>query len=209
MTEIQQQKERRVFTKTIFVEQDVLEEMQRILDIEEGHAEEYDRDAVIKTFSTVFDTPYRKYGVDIKVCNGDTPYVDPVVFEVVEENGANYWLELFPLHASDTLEGKYTFEIEEKDFGVTVVLNVLVTSADSIKENKLVCPNCGNDHFFTTQNVREEIVVDGEGNQLDVVRTLSQLRNSSRRCLYCLRTYDSVDHLITAYEFKKLSRKSQ
>ena len=112
MTEIQQEKERRVFTKTIFVEQDVLEEMQRILDIEEGHAVEYDRDAVIKTFSTVFDTPYRKYGVDIKVCNGDTPYVDPVVFEVVEKDGAIYWSELFPLHVSDTLEGEYTFEIE-------------------------------------------------------------------------------------------------
>ena len=203
MKEIQQQKEKRVFTKTIFIEQDVLEEMQRILDIEEGHAEEYDKDAVIKVFSTVFDTPYRKYGVDIKVCNGDAPYVYPIVFEVVEKDGANYWLELFPLHVSDTLEGKYTFEIEEKDFGVTVVLNVLVSSVDSIEESKLVCPNCGNDHFFTTQNVREEIVVDGEGNQLDVVRTLSQLRNSSRRCLYCLHTYDSVDQLLTAYEFKK------
>ena len=80
---------------------------------------------------------------------------------------------------------------------------------DSIDDDNLVCPNCGNDHFFTTQNVREEVVVDGEGNQIDVVRTLSQLRASSRRCTYCLRTYDSVDELVTAYEFKKLSRKSQ
>lgn len=209
MTEIQQQKERSVFTKTIFVEQDVLEEMQRILDIEEGHAKEYDKDAVIKTFSTVFDTPYRKYAVEIKVCNGDTPYVDPIVYEVVEEDGRNYWHEIFALEPSDDLEGEYTFEIEEKDFSVTVVLNVLLTSMDSIDGVSLVCPKCGNDHFFTTQNVREEIVVDGEGNQIDVVKTLSQLRASSRRCTYCLHTYDSVDQLVTAYEFKRLSRGSQ
>lgn len=203
----QEQKEKRVFTKTIFIEQDVLEEMQRILDIEEGHAEEYDRDAVIKSFTTVFDTPYRKYVVGINVCNGDTPYVDPVVYKTVEENGADLWYEIFALEPSDDLEGSYTFEIEEK--GVTVILNVMVASLDSIDDDNLVCPNCGNDHFFTTQNVREEVVVDGEGNQIDVVRTLSHLRTSSRRCTYCLHTYDSVDELVTAYEFKKLSRKSQ
>ena len=80
MSQIQEQKEKKVFTKTIFIEQDVLEEMQHILDIEEGHAEEYDKDAVIKTFTTVFDTSYRKYAVDINVCNGNTPYVDSVVY---------------------------------------------------------------------------------------------------------------------------------
>lgn len=200
MTEIQQQKERRVFTKTILVEQDVLEEMQRILDIEEGHAEEYDKDAVIKSFTTAFDTPYRKYAVEIKVCNGDTPYVDSVVYEVVTEDGVDHWYEIFAL-PSDDLEGPYTFEIEEKDFGVTVVLNVLVTPLDSIDDDNLVCPNCGNDHFFTTQNVPEEVIVDGEGNQIDVVKTVSQLRASSRRCTYCLHTYDSVYQLVPAYEF--------
>jgi predicted RNA-binding Zn-ribbon protein involved in translation (DUF1610 family) len=67
--------------------------------------------------------------------------------------------------------------------------------------NELVCPNCGNEHFFTTQKVREEVIVDGEGNQIDVIKTLSQLRDPSRRCTSCLRAYDSVDQLVTAYEF--------
>ena len=72
---------------------------------------------------------------------------------------------------------------------------------NSINENELVCPNCGNEYFFTTQNIREEVIVDGEGNQIDVIKTLSQLRDPSRRCTQCLRIYNSVDELVTAYEF--------
>lgn len=128
---------REVFRKVIFIEPHEKESMQKVLDFEEGHAEDYGRDSVIETFSTVFDTPYKKYGVDIKVCNGDTPYVDPVLFEVVEHENVNHWHEIYPLDVDDTLEGEYVFEDELEDEGVEVVLEVLVISENSVNKTQL------------------------------------------------------------------------
>ena len=132
---------REYFKKVIFITPDEKKNMQEVLDITEGHAEDYGRDEVIEVFSTVFDTPYKKYGVDIKVCNGDTPYVDPVLFEVVEQEGVNHWFEIYPLDVDDTLEGEYEFEDEIEDKGVTVVLEVVVVSKDNVDKEELYLSN--------------------------------------------------------------------
>lgn len=133
--------EKKYFKKVIFINPEEKATMQEILDIEEGHAKDYKRDGVIEVFSTIFDTPYGKYGVDIKVCNGDTPYVDPVLFEVVEQNGVNHWHEIYPLDVDDTLEGEYQFETDEEKHGVRVILQVLVVSKDNIDKEELCLSN--------------------------------------------------------------------
>lgn len=88
------------------------EVLQEVLDIEEGCSEDYSKEGVIQTFSCVFETPYGKYGADIEVCNADTPYVNPVLFKIIEENNVNNWFEVQALEVEDTLLGSYEFEQE-------------------------------------------------------------------------------------------------
>lgn len=104
------------------------EVLQNILNIEEGHSEDYGSDQVIQTFSSTFETPYGGYGVDIKVCNGDTPYIDPVLFEIINHDGLNNWYEIYPLDVEDTLLGSYEFEHEVD--GVEFTLEVILELED-------------------------------------------------------------------------------
>lgn len=84
----------------------------------------------IATYSTVFKN--KGIGVDIKVCGGQPPYIDAVVFEIneipsdeVTGLGPNErWCEMYPLEdMSDKLLGKYEFE-EDGDEYVVIVKGV-------------------------------------------------------------------------------------
>jgi hypothetical protein len=57
---------------------------------------------VIKTYTADFGNGWE---ADIKVCNGDPPFIDPVLFE----NGN----EVAVIEVTDTLEGEYIFDVEE------------------------------------------------------------------------------------------------
>lgn len=100
--------------------------MQNILDITEGHYEEAGRDSVIRVFDTEFVTPFGRFVTDIKVCNGDTPYVDPVLFVDI---GNNHLSEINVLGVDDTLLGEYEFEAEvtdEQGQEMTLILRTIV-----------------------------------------------------------------------------------
>jgi len=77
----------------------------------------------IATYSTVFKN--KGIGVDIKVCGGQPPYIDAVVFNVSKDNQVNeVWTEMYPLEdMSDKLLGKYEFE-EDGDEYVVIVKGV-------------------------------------------------------------------------------------
>lgn len=114
----------------IIVSKVIAEAMQDILNTEEGHYEGAGRDSVIETFSTKVSDGTNHFGVDIKVCNGDTPYVDPVLFEVEKvEGGTDVWSEIYPLDVEEELLGEYEFETE-KD-GISFVITVEVLSEEN------------------------------------------------------------------------------
>jgi hypothetical protein len=99
-----------VYKETIKIRKKEAEKMERILSIEEGHCPDYDPVAVIKTYTAKFSNGFE---ADIKVCNGDTPFVDPVLFN---EKG----IEICVGEVEDTLLGEYHFEYGEDVFVVTV-----------------------------------------------------------------------------------------
>ena len=82
----------------------------------------------IASYSTRFDE--QGIGVDIKVCGGQPPFIDAVIFEINEipdgeRNGLDAnerWCELFPLEpVGDDLLGEYEFEVDDQKFVVKVV----------------------------------------------------------------------------------------
>ena len=109
------------YTQTIKIPKAQAKELQAFLDSKgEGGCD------VVETFSAHFVE--QGIGVDIKVCDGDTPYVDPVLFEVVETTdpseikaGIKYnWHELGPIEVSDELVGEYYFEDGDDEYIVNV-----------------------------------------------------------------------------------------
>jgi len=62
--------------QTIQVPEDEIAEMNEILQRSE-FIEDAGRDEVIKLYRTIFDDGYE---VDIKVCNGNSPFVDAILF---------------------------------------------------------------------------------------------------------------------------------
>lgn len=121
-----------IFASVIEIPAQEAKAMQEILDITEGASPDHGRDEVIRTYSTSLDTPFGKFGVDIKVCNGDTPYVDPVLFQVIpDEKHGEVWAEIYPLDVEDTLLGMYEFNHEEflnddDEHSVPITLQVVV-----------------------------------------------------------------------------------
>jgi hypothetical protein len=91
-------------TKTI--PKDTVAEMQKILGIRKGHWKYAGRDDVIRTFTVRFPD---RYEADIKVCNGDTPYVDAVLFDPNGCEAQSIKLVYCVLEVSDTLLGEYPF----------------------------------------------------------------------------------------------------
>lgn len=129
-----------IFESIIEIPADEVLQMQQILDIKEGASEEHGRDEIIKTYSTSFYTAFGNFGVDIKVCNGDTPYVDPVLFQIIEdETHGEAWAEIYPLDVCDELVGTYEFEHyefenDDDENNVPITLRVVVKTVDEAGE---------------------------------------------------------------------------
>jgi predicted RNA-binding Zn-ribbon protein involved in translation (DUF1610 family) len=85
--------------------------------------------------------------IDVKVCDGDTPFVDVVMFQ----DGS----EVSCADPSDTLAGKYTFVLKD---------TYIVLVGDSFPGT--VCEDCGNTEFYGHQKCRMNVVVDGDNNWL-------------------------------------------
>ncbi|PLS19145.1 hypothetical protein CVD28_01685 [Bacillus sp. M6-12] len=94
----------------IYVDKKEAEEMERILSIQEGDCPDYDHDATIKTYTAKFANGFQ---ADIKVCNGDTPYIDNVLFD---EQGC----EVDCPEISESLLGEYDFQFEGDSYRVLV-----------------------------------------------------------------------------------------
>lgn len=113
----------------IILNKSLAEKLEAILDIEEGHFEGAGRDTVIHVFSTSVSHGENHFGVDIKVCNGDTPYVDPVLFNIdTTDKGEEVWSEIYPLDVEDELLGDYEFETDVDD--TTFIIQVSVIPED-------------------------------------------------------------------------------
>jgi len=88
-------------TVTLVIPERLVTKLQAILDIEEGQCEDYTYDETIERFTAEFPDGVE---ADIKVCNGDTPYVDPVLFL----NGS----EVQVLDVCEDLLGEYEFDLD-------------------------------------------------------------------------------------------------
>ncbi|MDF2879679.1 MAG: hypothetical protein K0R54_236 [Clostridiaceae bacterium] len=83
---------------TITISQKEATEIQDILNIAEGRYEE--SNDILKTYTVKFDNGFF---ADIKICNGDTPYVDSLLFD---KNGN----QVCVLEISEEILGEYLFE---------------------------------------------------------------------------------------------------
>ena len=99
------------YHSTIQIPQKELDEMNTIL-LNELNPNIKEND-VIKTYTANFSEPNQEIKVDIKVINGDTPYVDPVLFD----DGSS----LTMIDVRDQLDGEYVFNINADQFVVTIV----------------------------------------------------------------------------------------
>lgn len=95
---------------TILVPSEEIDFLNKILSIEEGYYEGAGHNDTIATYTAKFSNGYE---ADIKVCNGDTPFIDPVLF-----NSNGYQLQV--LDCEDTLEGEYCFEVDGKEYIVNI-----------------------------------------------------------------------------------------
>ena len=96
---------------TVKISPEEAKEMQDILNIEEGRYLGSEKDT-LKTYSVVFAEGYE---ADIKVCNGNTPFVDAVLFK----NGS----EVQVLEIREDLLGEYLFKHAGNEFTVNIVLD--------------------------------------------------------------------------------------
>ena len=96
------------YKAVIHVEHELAARLQDILD-KNSFDEESDRDGVIHTFTADFGNGWQ---ADIKVCNSDGPYVDPVLFL----DG----YEMCVGEITNTLLGEYDFQVEDLQFKVYV-----------------------------------------------------------------------------------------
>lgn len=118
-----------VYKQKIFVEKAELEAVEKVLNIREGYAKGYGSGELIASYSTVFHTPYANFGVDLNVYNADSPYVDPVLFEIVPfGQGGVGWFEIHPLDVSDTLLQPFTFTLDKENWGEDIELHVDVVA---------------------------------------------------------------------------------
>ncbi len=97
------------YTQTIKITKDLADLLQKVLDWKDGIYPEWGKDEV-HTLTAKFPTGIE---ADIKVVNGDSPYVDPVLFE---KNGS----ELTVIEPTDTILGEYIFWDEKDNYIVKV-----------------------------------------------------------------------------------------
>lgn len=100
------------YVETIKVQKQVAEKHEAILSIESGYCPDYGRTETIATFTATFENGFE---ANIKVCNGDTPFVDNILFD---EQGAQVDVP----EISDTLLGTYGFNFEDNSYEVNVVV---------------------------------------------------------------------------------------
>jgi hypothetical protein len=94
-----------LYETTIVIPTDEIQECQKFLD---SHGQ--DKIATFETYTGKFSNGVE---VDIKVCDGDPPFVDPVLFE----DGC----ELATGEVRDALLGEYRFKVGEDEYKVTVL----------------------------------------------------------------------------------------
>lgn len=96
-------------SKAIHVSKKLLTELNTILE-RDTFLPDADEDGVIQTFTANFGDGWE---ADIKLCNGDGPYVDAVLFY--------HGSEVTCLEPSfDRLDGEYIFESDGQTFTVTI-----------------------------------------------------------------------------------------
>ena len=103
-----------IYTETIYICPEELARMEEILSIEEGHLENYDSDEVIATYTAYFANGFL---ADIKVCNGDTPYVDNILFAPCE---TGFFNEVCVPEIAESLTGEYYFDYDGDEYIVHV-----------------------------------------------------------------------------------------
>lgn len=96
---------------TISISKKESTEIQKILSIESGCYKDCGEFETIETYTAKFDNGFE---ADIKVCNGDTPYIDPVLFN-------EFGSEVCVLEVADELLGEYLFTDDEIEYLVNVV----------------------------------------------------------------------------------------
>lgn len=110
-------KDKPIYVKSIEIPNKEVRELNKILKRKTSHPDWKDG-AVIQTFTVAFDQiSNKKFEADIKVCNAPSPYVDPVLFEVIEGIGH----EVYVGELTDSLLGEYHFNIDEGEFIVNVI----------------------------------------------------------------------------------------
>lgn len=114
------------YVAKIGVTQEFADKMGEILEITEGRCPDFKDGAVISTLTATFENGYQ---ADIKICNGDTPYVDNVLFD---GNGC----EIDCPEISESLLGDYEFESEDDTFEVEVVVMETPASETYYQEAK-------------------------------------------------------------------------
>lgn len=95
------------YEAAITIPRDEADEMQDILD---GEADNEANDEVVKTYTATFPNGYQ---ADIKVVDGDPPFVDPVLFN---EHGQ----EVCCIEVADDLCGTYQFSVDGDTYVVVV-----------------------------------------------------------------------------------------
>lgn len=95
---------------SIIIPAEIAKYIKDVLEIEEGCCPDFDEDAVIYTATARFPNGYE---ADIKLCNGDTPWVDPVLFD---ESGRQEAL----LDPDEDFFGEFRFEAGDGEYIVDV-----------------------------------------------------------------------------------------
>ncbi len=98
------------YEATIIIPKEEAKYIKDILAIEEGYCSDYDEDALIYVATARFPNGYE---ADIKLCNGNTPWVDPVLFN--EREGQAGLLD-----PDEEFFGEYCFETDDAEYVVIV-----------------------------------------------------------------------------------------
>ena len=95
------------YEKTISIPQKEIDEMNRLLSL--PTMPDTGPDEVIKTYTAQFHDGIE---IDIKVCNAEPPFVDPVMFQ---DGG-----QVSVMEVADEVDGEYTFDLDGDQFVVVI-----------------------------------------------------------------------------------------
>jgi hypothetical protein len=117
-----------VETRTIYIEKAEAEELQQFLKHGRAH-EDCGECEVVETLTADFGKDEDGYPIqaDIKVCNGNPPYIDAVIFVNNVDSGC--------LEPSDDLLGNYVFWLDDESYEV-IIEEKKEPSTENRKEEK-------------------------------------------------------------------------